>query len=413
VDLTAAPRHTGCVRRALASLLLAVLICLPAGSAVAGSAWRARINRIVGEKPFGVAVRVDGRTLYEHGARQRRIPASNQKLLLSMALLTRFDPEMRFTTTAAATSRRGSIVTGNLWLLGTGDPTVTGGGPFARSLPIAPTRLGTLARRMAASGITRVNGRVFGSTGYFSHDWFAPGWKSYFPVSEIPLPTALTFNGNHANGRFVSDPELRAARSLTRKLEDLGIRVRGRPGANVPSGGLTPVAVVRSQPLHVLMKFMNVNSSNFFAEVFGKRLGAERYGKPGTIDKAARAVRAWARRRNARISSNDASGLSYLNRVSPHGIVRLLAWVEGKPWKRALRSTLAAGGQGTLEERLKDVLIRAKTGTLDHISTLSGWVWLERVDTWAAFSIMSRGLTKDKAAAIEDRIVRVLEARAR
>ena len=56
--------------------------------------------------------------------------------------------------------------------------------------------------------------------------------------------------------------------------------------------------------------------------------------------------------------------------------------------------------------------VRAKTGTLIGISALSGWVWLEREGTWAEFSVMSRGMSKSAAAAIEDRIVRIAANRA-
>jgi D-alanyl-D-alanine carboxypeptidase len=56
--------------------------------------------------------------------------------------------------------------------------------------------------------------------------------------------------------------------------------------------------------------------------------------------------------------------------------------------------------------------VRAKTGTLIDISALSGWVWLEQEGAWGEFSIMSRGMSKGDAVAIEDRIVRILANRA-
>ena len=56
--------------------------------------------------------------------------------------------------------------------------------------------------------------------------------------------------------------------------------------------------------------------------------------------------------------------------------------------------------------------LRAKTGTLDEISALSGWVWLERVGDWAEFSILSKGITKTHSMQIENAIVRVVSANA-
>jgi hypothetical protein len=46
------------------------------------------------------------------------------------------------------------------------------------------------------------------------------------------------------------------------------------------------------------------------------------------------------------------------------------------------------------------------------VSTLSGWVWLEKAGAWAEFSIMSQGMSKSEATAIEDRIVRIVANRA-
>jgi D-Ala-D-Ala carboxypeptidase 3 (S13) family len=83
-----------------------------------------------------------------------------------------------------------------------------------------------------------------------------------------------------------------------------------------------------------------------------------------------------------------------------------------EPWGSILRRDLAAAGQGTLKHRLKGVRVRAKTGTLDQISALSGWVWLQRERRWGAFSILSKGMPKSKAVSIENRTVRILRSSA-
>jgi D-alanyl-D-alanine carboxypeptidase len=72
------------------------------------------------------------------------------------------------------------------------------------------------------------------------------------------------------------------------------------------------------------------------------------------------------------------------------------------------RDALPEPGQGTMKGRLKGVPVHAKTGTLTGISALSGWVFVRRLRTWAEFSILSQGLSKDMAVDIEDRVVRLL-----
>jgi D-alanyl-D-alanine carboxypeptidase len=52
--------------------------------------------------------------------------------------------------------------------------------------------------------------------------------------------------------------------------------------------------------------------------------------------------------------------------------------------------------------------VRAKTGTLDDVSALSGWVKAD-AGTWVEFSVLSFGMSKSAASAIEDRIVVVLQ----
>ena len=375
--------------------------------------WKRRIDRLIEGRSVGVAVHLDGSVLYERAAKRSRIPASNQKLLASMVLLEAFEPGQRIGTLAAASAPVAGVVTGNIWILGRGDPTFSGGGTYGKSLTFPATRVGKLAAAIKAAGITRVTGSVMGGIGYFEHDWWAKGWKDYFPSRYIALPSALAFNGNTAGGRHVADPERRAARALTKKLRASGIVVEGPSGAGSPPAGLAEVARVESAPMETLLRYMNRRSSNFFAEVLGKRAGVARAGAPGTIAKGARAAEAYASARQVSLVAHDASGLSYANRVSARGLTRLLDDAEEQPWGDVLRRTLPTGGQGTLEDRLRGARVRAKTGTLVGHSGLSGYVWLERRGEWASFSIISSGMDKSRAAAIEDEIVRLLEERAR
>ena len=224
----------------------------------------------------------------------------------------------------------------------------------------------------------------------------------------MALPSALSFNGNVVGSRHIADPERRAAAALTKKLIKLGVPVRKGARAGVPPEGLRPIAQVTSKPLWKLLRYMDRKSSNFFAEVLGKRLGVEHYGRPGTIVRAARAISSWARSHGVTVKTYDASGLSYSDRVSVRGIVRLLDVASKSPWGPTLRRALPTGDEGTLEDRLGRVRVRAKTGTLDGISALSGWVWMKRSGQWARFSILDHGMSKDRAASIEDSIVRTI-----
>lgn len=251
-----------------------------------------------------------------------------------------------------------------------------------------------------------------GGTGYFKHDWDAPGWRDYYRAYHVGLPTALTLNGNVARRRYIRNPEIRLARALTERLEKLGVLVSGRPGAGAAPSSLTPITKVSSAPLAKLMTHMNVTSSNFFAEILGKALGAAVRGPQGSIAKGALVLESYARRAGVNVTAHDSSGLSHADRMSARGLIRLLQDATTKPWSTALRHSLASPGRGTLENRLEGVRVRAKTGTLIDVSALSGWVWLRRRGAWAEFSIISSDLPKYRAVEIEDAIVRQLAGRA-
>lgn len=362
--------------------------------------WMEKIDQLVAGRAVSVSVGDDGSFLYQRADTSPRIPASNEKLLLSMALLDTLGQGHVIATRAAAASVEEGVVLGDLWVLGRGDPEITA------------EEMASLADRLVEAGVTRVRGSVMGSTAYFRHDWWAEGWKVGRSRLYVAPPTALTFEGNTTRKGFTRNPEVLAARSLTKQLEKRGVAVRGTPGSGPPPDDLTGVAAVGSRPLAALLTLMNRQSDNFYAEVLGKLLGARAAEPPGTIAKGAGAIRAWVSSHGVEFTLYDSSGLSYANRVTAQDVLRLL-WVAGAAsWGDLLRQTLPSGGQGTLQDRLAGVRVRAKTGTLEDVSALSGWVWLEKEGAWGEFSILSAGMPKWQASRIEDRIVRIVASSA-
>jgi D-alanyl-D-alanine carboxypeptidase/D-alanyl-D-alanine-endopeptidase (penicillin-binding protein 4) len=367
----------------------------PAQLRVVKAPWMQKIDSLAGGRNVSISVASGTRFLYERADGVAHAPASNEKLLQSMALLKALGPDYRIRTTAAANSRSGGVIRRALWIMGHGDPS------------IGRKAIAALASRIVAAGVRRV-GRVMGATSFFAHDWFAPGWKPFFPAEEVALPSALTYRGNQVNGVHVGDPERRAAIGLTKALRRRGVIVARSPDSGVPPRGLHVVANIESPRLRGLLAAQNFDSVNFYGEVLGKLLGVVRFGTPGTIARGAAAIRGFAAARGVRVTAYDSSGLSYSNRITPRGMVRLMRVAERAPWGAALKATLPGPGFGTLEDRLRGVPVRAKTGTLVDHSALSGWVLLDRTGHWARFSILSSGFAASRAKDIEDGIVRTL-----
>jgi D-alanyl-D-alanine carboxypeptidase len=267
------------------------------------------------------------------------------------------------------------------------------------------TSMARLADAVRGAGISRITGRVVGDTSAFTREWWAPGWVPGLSRSYVARTTALSFDGNTGSGL----PEEAAAESLTTALRADGIEVGGTPAAGTAPARLTPVARIGSRRLGELLSVQNHGSVNFYAETLLKALGAENVSGVGSTAAGAEAVEAWAALHGVSAQVRDGSGLSHQDLVSTRGLVTLLLLAQGAPWGGVLDASLAAPGDGTLEGRLIGVPVRAKTGTLFEVpvSSLSGYV-TDREGARVAFSVISRGLDKGAAIAIEDAIVRAL-----
>jgi serine-type D-Ala-D-Ala carboxypeptidase/endopeptidase (penicillin-binding protein 4) len=356
--------------------------------------WTRAIEQAVGGRDVSVAVGADDRIRFALAGTLRRIPASNQKLLTSMAALDTFGRDHRFTTVAA--TRRpptGGTIRGDLWVVGSGDP------------EIDAESMARLASAVHAGGISRITGNVVGDTSAFTREWWAPGWVPGLSRSYVTRTTALSFDGNEGGGL----PEESAAASLASALRAEGVEVAGTAAAGPAPTRLEPVARIASRPLGELLSVQNHGSVNFYAETLLKALGAEDTGGAGSTAAGAEAVEAWAARHGVTALVRDGSGLSHQDLVSAQSIVTLLLLAQDEPWGGTLDASLAPPGDGTLEGRLMGIPVHAKTGTLFEtpVSSLSGYV-TDAAGTRVAFSVISRGLEKTTAIAIEDAIVRAL-----
>jgi D-alanyl-D-alanine carboxypeptidase/D-alanyl-D-alanine-endopeptidase (penicillin-binding protein 4) len=105
----------------------------------------------------------------------------------------------------------------------------------------------------------------------------------------------------------------------------------------------------------------------------------------------------------------DGSGLSPLNRVSPSAFVRLLEFAaQYRAWD-AFWSTLPQTGSPDGLRRMLGTeaqgRVRAKTGTINQVSALSGYVQA-RNGEWLAFSIVNnQASSRSRAKRAEDAIV--------
>ncbi|HST67105.1 MAG TPA: D-alanyl-D-alanine carboxypeptidase/D-alanyl-D-alanine-endopeptidase [Mycobacteriales bacterium] len=334
----------------------------------------------LGPRVSAVVVDADsGRVLLDRGSGNYVTPASTAKLATSVALLAVTEPDQRLSTTVVAGTKPGEVV-----LVGGGDVTLSGapaGKPTAYEGAARIATLAAAARKAGAGTVTRV---VVDSS-LFPGPAMAPSWDprdvtgGYItPISPV-MVDAGTQEGLRARS---SAPDLQAGRALAAAL--------GAPKAAVVRGkapaGAATLATVRSQPIPRLVEHMLLASDNVLAEALARQVAIAE-GKPAGFTGAAAATRTVLGRLGLPAGGDrllDGSGLSLQDRVTPALLAGLLRVAAGPddPRLHALVPGLPVSGYlGTLDDRyrtgpaaLAAGEVRAKTGTLDGVSSLAGLV---------------------------------------
>ena len=187
----------------------------------------------------------------------------------------------------------------------------------------------------------------------------------------------------------IHEPALHAAAVLQKLLTDRGVKITGNPRAvhipEVPADA-TPRAVLAehiSIPLGDSVKLVNKISQNLHTEVL-LRTAARQSGpwaKPEDLMKFPTDFYAAAGIAPDDVIQTDGSGLSRHDLVTPRALVALLKYAQTQPWFQAYYASLpVAGIDGTLEDRMKNTIavgrIHAKTGSVEHVRTRSGFAEL-------------------------------------
>ena len=196
--------------------------------------------------------------------------------------------------------------------------------------------------------------------------------------------------------RRIENPEIYAAVVLKRILTTLGVTVQG----DAKRGGedeTTELVGRDSVKLSELVQQLGKASDNFYAETLFKTLAAEKRGKPGSAPNAAQLEMDWLKARQLAdegLAISNGSGLYDANRVSARTFTRLLEAAYLDPSiSHAYQDQLAVGGlDGTLRARFYALRnrrsVHAKTGTLNKVTALSGYVFGPEQETGVAFSIL-------------------------
>jgi D-alanyl-D-alanine carboxypeptidase/D-alanyl-D-alanine-endopeptidase (penicillin-binding protein 4) len=212
--------------------------------------------------------------------------------------------------------------------------------------------------------------------------------------------------------RRVPHQALYAAALMRAALGAAGITVRDdarvqampdpKPGRVVPL-----LALHESVPLSILLRKINKDSNNDYAERVLETSGAEVYGGAPTEEKGVRLLREVIGDMGLPPGSyvpRNGSGLGHANRITAEAMASLLRtlYLDPRIGPELLQSLSVGGVDGTTRNRFKGTLaaqrVRAKTGTLHGKSCLSGLVG-DGKDV-LAFSILVEGLRGRSLSAV-------------
>lgn len=421
----------------------------PASEASLATTLRSLLERraIAGARVAVMVAAADsGRALYASSENAPMNPASNAKLLTAAAALSLLGPATTFQTTVWG-RLEGDTVSA-LTLRGGGDP-----GLRARDLDALAAELSSRGVLRVTGGIL-LDDTLYGSESLPPGFEQQPGEDAaYRPaVSALSVDAAaitvtvradasgrrchaiasppeaaevITAAEVHASaaptvrmepladgrarievrGRCASSPSVLARRQLhptavagavfRRALTRYGIAVTGEDRVGATPEGLEELASHRSQPLSVLLHEAGKHSNNFTAEMIFLATG----GGHG-FAAASERVRSWARSQGVStqgLQLRNGSGLYDSDRLSARQLVQVLraAWRDPVTRHEFVAQLATAGEDGTLARRLAvrpaRGVVRAKTGTLNDVIALSGYVLGPTPARTLVFSVLVNG----------------------
>ncbi len=370
-------------------------------------------------------------TIYAKNIRDEFIPASNAKLFTTAAILHYLGPDFQIHTKFLTDDfdLSDSVINGNLYVQGSGDPSIT------------PGKIDSIAHEIRELGIIKITGNIFVDETIFDSlytrdDWITvvlppvsglivnrntihlrlfrkkssanieyevtPNYKfinvTFSNTKTNRIKSELThdnkstnieivYNGNQRFtnkyiSKFVTAPDIFFGQVVKAELEQNGIEVQGDVRKGITPGDLNILALI-STPIEKLLSQTNKDSNNFYAECLFKILGRFYSGEKGNSFYATQSIISYLDEIGIpveKIDIVDGSGISRFNKVTSATIVALLShiYLDDETFPVFYNSLSIAGTDGTLEKRIStgasDEKFRGKTGTLNKVCTLSGYL---------------------------------------
>lgn len=314
--------------------------------------------------------------VYAHNHQQTLRPASNEKIVTAITALEVLGGEYLYTTGVYVTGKvENGVLSGDVCVKAAFDPLLD------------TDDVRALARAFTEAGIRRIEGNLLCDNTLKDKEPYGSGWS--WDDKNLTLDPALV-------GR---KPGLAGA--LLKALKAEGIKITGKVRtASLPAGARL-VAVCEHGIDQILEPTMK-RSDNLFAETLFYHIGAKSGKAYAEKKEAVQRIEKLIRKlgfQPERYRIADGSGLSPYNYLSPELLIAFLryAYRNKSIYEHLLPSMPVAGVDGTLKKRMIGTPaannVRAKTGTLTGVITLSGYATAPNGHT-LCFSIMNQGILR-------------------
>lgn len=451
-------------------LITACLLLWPLSSSAQVPGLATKLQRLVETLAPSINVTVvdlrTGSTVYQHRAQDKVKPASILKVVTSAVALSILGPDYHFKTGFLSDSGigKGGVVS-TLYVRGGGDPSLTIEDAIMAARRLhrlgvrkigrivvddsifdgSKARVGERAYEAGASGLAF----NFNTVGFdvCSTELGRPALvipdphelpvdlagrimtvnkrKAYYRIDdESRTMGGLSFSlkgeirksgGCETVYRSIDNPAEYFGRTLVGLLSNYGIKIdkKSLSRGHVPQGARS-IFEHSSKPLSQIVWDLNHYSTNMIAEQLLYHVGFSRSGK---LSRDAGLSRMGMYLEKLGFPSTtfelyDGSGLSHGNRVSASAMVAVLRDVFKNQaiWPEFEASLAVMGRSGTLRKRMRGLrggIIRAKTGSLNGVSSLAGYAFSDSGAKYA-FVSMANGSAVLRARRFEEELAKAL-----
>ena len=238
-----------------------------------------------------------------------------------------------------------------------------------------------------------VAGRCGGNSGRVDFKVDSSGWdRVVFSGALSPHCAERSFS------RVLLQPATYAFGTFVEIWHQLGGEFTGKLRLAPAPADAQPLLSFDSLSLGEIVRLTNKFSNNLMARHLLLTMGEERMGAPATLEKGAAAIGEWSLARGLDLAGMDidnGSGLSRSTHISALQMAKTLAAAYHSRYAPEFLASLPlAGIDGTLRTRMKSSpagSVRLKTGHLDGVTGVAGYVTASSGKTYVLASLINDG----------------------